>query len=183
MRDLESGACLRTLGGHGYWVKSVTVTPDGRRAVSASLDKTLRVWDLQSGACLALFSASASVSYVAVSPSKASIVCGTETGEILFLESRGIAAGPAVPTLSRFRGRPGDTGARHVVRCPSCGVEFEPAPEIVSAIESLSSHLAPGESPCLDLPDAAFADPRLLSTCPHCAQALKFNPFFVDMRQ
>jgi DNA-binding NarL/FixJ family response regulator len=54
---------------------------------------------------------------------------------------------------------------------------------LVSAIESLSSPLAPGQSPCLDLPDAAFADPRLLSTCPHCAQALKFNPFFVDMRQ
>ena len=29
---------------------SVSVTPDGRRAVSASGDKTLRVWDLESGA-------------------------------------------------------------------------------------------------------------------------------------
>ena len=33
-------------------VTSVSVTPDGRRAVSGSSDKTLRVWDLESGACL-----------------------------------------------------------------------------------------------------------------------------------
>ena len=31
---------------------SVSVSPDGRRAVSGSADKTLRVWDLESGACL-----------------------------------------------------------------------------------------------------------------------------------
>jgi len=74
-------------------------------------------------------------------------------------------------------------GVRHVACCPCCGTEFGPAPQIVSAIESLSSDLAPTQSPCLDLADAAFADPRLLSSCPHCAQALKFNPFFVDMRQ
>jgi hypothetical protein len=180
--DLASGVCLRTLEGHSDEVRSVSVTSDGRWAVSASSDKTLRVWDLASGACVALFSASASVWSVAVSPSKAAIVCGTSIGEVLFLESRGIEFGLAVLTVSRFLGRPGGTGIRHVVRCPCCGAEFEPASEIVSAIESLSSHLAPGQSPCLDLPDAAFADPRLLSTCPHCAQPLKFNPFFVDMR-
>ena len=28
------------------------MTPDGRRAVSGSEDKTLRVWDLESGVCL-----------------------------------------------------------------------------------------------------------------------------------
>ena len=33
-------------------VMSVSVTPDGRRAVSGSNDKTLRVWDLESGQCL-----------------------------------------------------------------------------------------------------------------------------------
>jgi len=31
---------------------SVSVSPDGRRAVSGSRDKTLRVWDLETGACL-----------------------------------------------------------------------------------------------------------------------------------
>ena len=45
MWDLETGRELRTLEGHSDWVNGVAVTPDGRRAVSASGDKTLKVWD------------------------------------------------------------------------------------------------------------------------------------------
>jgi WD40 repeat protein len=61
--DLQSGQCLRTLGGYGAWrslgghsalVEGVRITPDGRRAVSASADKTLRVWDVESGQCLSV---------------------------------------------------------------------------------------------------------------------------------
>ena len=40
---------LRTLIGHSDGVGSVALTPDGRRAISASADLTLKVWDLQSG--------------------------------------------------------------------------------------------------------------------------------------
>ncbi len=46
-----SGALLHTLSGHEAWVRAVAVTADGR-AVSASQDRTLRVWDLASGQCL-----------------------------------------------------------------------------------------------------------------------------------
>jgi WD40 repeat protein/tetratricopeptide (TPR) repeat protein len=49
--DLESGA-FRTLEGHTDRIWSVKVTSDGRRAVSGSHDATVRVWDLESGACL-----------------------------------------------------------------------------------------------------------------------------------
>ena len=35
-----------------------------------------------------------------------------------------------------------------------------------------------GALSCLDLPASAFADPRLLSACPHCQHPLQFNPFF-----
>jgi WD40 repeat protein len=41
------------LKGHTGAVLGVAVTPDGKRAVSASLDKTLRVWDLATGKALA----------------------------------------------------------------------------------------------------------------------------------
>jgi WD40 repeat protein len=49
---LERGACLATLAGHADWVTAVAVVGPGR-AVSASSDRTLRVWDLERGACLA----------------------------------------------------------------------------------------------------------------------------------
>ena len=39
-------ACLQTLEGHSKWVVAVAVTPDGKNAISASWDQTLRVWDL-----------------------------------------------------------------------------------------------------------------------------------------
>lgn len=47
-------ALLRTLAGHGDSVTSVSVTPDGRCALSGSFDETLRLWDLETGICLGL---------------------------------------------------------------------------------------------------------------------------------
>jgi len=49
---VPGGVLIRTLEGHTYSVYGVAVTPDGRCAVSASTDKTLKVWDLESGICL-----------------------------------------------------------------------------------------------------------------------------------
>jgi WD40 repeat protein len=49
--DLESGVCLRILS-HRSTIGDVSVTPDGRRAISAGDDGTLRVFDLETGACV-----------------------------------------------------------------------------------------------------------------------------------
>jgi len=46
---MESSRALRTLEGHSSGVACVAVTADGKRAVSASRDKTLRVWELATG--------------------------------------------------------------------------------------------------------------------------------------
>ncbi|MFV9631948.1 MAG: WD40 repeat domain-containing protein [Methanosarcinales archaeon] len=40
---------MRTLEGHTDWISAVVVTPDGRFAVSASGDGTLKVWDIEKG--------------------------------------------------------------------------------------------------------------------------------------
>jgi WD40 repeat protein len=40
---------LRTLNGHSSSVNAVAVTADGKRAISGSIDKTLKVWDLTTG--------------------------------------------------------------------------------------------------------------------------------------
>ncbi len=40
---------LHTIKGHSKSVNGVTVTPDGKRVISASYDNTLKVWDLITG--------------------------------------------------------------------------------------------------------------------------------------
>ena len=63
------GALLRTLSGHSDSVFDVTVSPDGQFIISASWDKTLKVWDLETGKELRTLSGhSEFVHGVAVSP-------------------------------------------------------------------------------------------------------------------
>jgi len=67
--DAPGGALLRTLEGHSDSVRGVSMTPDGRRAVSASDDKSLKVWDLETGRELRTLEGHSSPVYgAAVSP-------------------------------------------------------------------------------------------------------------------
>ena len=84
--DLEQGALLATLEGHGAGVRAVAVTPDGRRAVSGSSDRTLRVWDLATGRELAVFTGDAQFPCCAVTPDGRFAVAGDGAGQIHVLE-------------------------------------------------------------------------------------------------
>jgi WD40 repeat protein len=59
---------------------------DNRRAVSGSDDRTLRVWDLETGECLAVLVLEAAVTSVAVAPDRRTVVAGDESGRVHFLE-------------------------------------------------------------------------------------------------
>jgi WD40 repeat protein len=73
--ELETGHELHTLAGHTSWVRAVAVTPDGRRAVSASSDETLKVWELETGHELhTLAGHTDTVNAVAVTPDGTPIV-------------------------------------------------------------------------------------------------------------
>jgi WD40 repeat protein/serine/threonine protein kinase len=47
--DLKQNRELKTLTGHASWVYSLQFTKDNRRLLSASRDKTIRLWDLDTG--------------------------------------------------------------------------------------------------------------------------------------
>jgi len=65
-------------------VSACAVTPDGRRVVSASRDKTLKVWDLVTYVCL--FTHHGDAAYTAVTANETSIVAGDAAGDIWFLD-------------------------------------------------------------------------------------------------
>jgi WD40 repeat protein len=83
--DLVSGAVLHTLEGHAHPVYGVAVTPDGQRAVSASLDTTLKVWDLATGTVVATFFADGDTGACAVAPDGVTICAGDAFGRVHFL--------------------------------------------------------------------------------------------------
>jgi WD40 repeat protein len=49
LTDIPHPNLIRTLQGHTYWVFACQISPDNRFIVSASLDKTLKVWDTATG--------------------------------------------------------------------------------------------------------------------------------------
>jgi WD40 repeat protein len=64
------------------------LTPYGARAVSASADHTLKVWDLSSGQVIATFSGEGSLDACAIAPD-GRIVAGGTSGRVHILRLEG----------------------------------------------------------------------------------------------
>ena len=76
---------LRTLEGHAGWVSAVALTPHGKRAVSASGDRTLAVWELETGEVVATFATDSAVHACAVAHDGLTFVAGDAQGCVHFL--------------------------------------------------------------------------------------------------
>jgi WD40 repeat protein len=96
-------ATIRTLERHTNSVNAVTVTPDGRRAVSASADLTLRLWDLKSGEGIATFAGESGMASYAIASDGQTIVAGESSGRVHFL--RLVEADETKPALGDAKTR------------------------------------------------------------------------------
>ncbi len=63
----------------------MAITADGRRVVSGSDDKTLKVWDLETGALIGTFNCDGRVDCAAVAPHGRTVVAGDAAGRVYFL--------------------------------------------------------------------------------------------------
>ena len=74
----ESGNCLHTLLGHSGSVNSVAISPNGKIIASGSEDKTIKIWNLNTGTLLrTLTEHSWSVYSIAISPDGQTLASGS----------------------------------------------------------------------------------------------------------
>ena len=66
--DIAAGRELHTFSGHTAYVASVAFSPDGKWALSGSIDKTLKLWKVLTGQSYYTFSAHDAIISVAFSP-------------------------------------------------------------------------------------------------------------------
>jgi WD40 repeat protein len=82
---LERGQTTHSLEGHTNGIRAVGVTPDGHRAVSASDDHSLRLWDLDRGQEIATFTGEDDINSCAAASDGRTIVAGDALGRAHFL--------------------------------------------------------------------------------------------------
>jgi len=78
--DVESWEVLHIFEGHTDWVRSAQFSPDSRRIITSSDDKTIRILDAGSGRELRRFAHTGGVIFAAFSPDEQQIATGNKDG-------------------------------------------------------------------------------------------------------
>jgi WD40 repeat protein len=83
--DLRHEQRVATLAGHEQKVNDVAFSRDGRFAFSCARDRTVRAWSLESGRCVATYTADAALRALAISPLDGTVAAGDVAGRMHFL--------------------------------------------------------------------------------------------------
>jgi pre-mRNA-processing factor 17 len=103
------GKCMRTYVGHAKGVRDVGFSPDGRRFASVGYDRAVRVWDTETGACLASGLSGGKQFYCAVfHPERSDVLMGGCADKKIYQWDLGAAAGVGTGGAG---GGGGDVGA------------------------------------------------------------------------
>lgn len=174
---LESGSPVSVLAGHqktltdsfsfgkdDYRFIGCRYSADSRFLVSASDDRTIRVWGTETGAELTCFHTDVSLSALGLGGGAGLVVAGNEIGELFFLrlEAAQLVI-PFVTAVRLYNFDRSDWNPEPTVVCLRCGARFTPPPDAIDAVHGITKDagLSPDESPCATLPDEAWDEPRL----------------------
>src|SRR5258706_581886 len=97
-QKLPAGVKLvRTLRGHTDWIGRIAWSPDGRMLASPSSDKTIRLWDTETGECLRTLEGHAeAVNSVAFDPAGRTLASASDDNTVRLWEP---ASGKLLRTL------------------------------------------------------------------------------------
>jgi len=80
--NVDTGECRHMLTGHSADVECITFSPDGDRLASGSWDKTLRLWNVQTGKLVRTLSCSDKVRSLAYSPRGDQVASGSHDNTV-----------------------------------------------------------------------------------------------------
>jgi WD40 repeat protein/serine/threonine protein kinase len=162
--DLETGTAVKRFAGHEHFVRQVVCSPDGRRAYSASVDNTLRIWDLSdslsvtppAAPVVAFKGHEGTVNALAVSRDGKHVLTGGADGTVRLWD----AAGQEVKRYTGLRGAINSVGfsanGQRVIACDATGALQ--VWEFISGNRVRSSRPVKQDNPahtCLIVPDGS----------------------------
>jgi WD40 repeat protein len=99
--DMQNGTELRSLRGHTDWISSVAFGADSRFIVSASVDKTVKIWELSNDETTAPAGHTRRLNALAVSPNGKLLASGSDDHTIKIWDMEG---GQELMTLAEYTG-------------------------------------------------------------------------------
>ena len=152
-------------------MRNVSISSDGRWAVSGSDDKTLRVWDLDSGVCAAIYLTESEVTSISEIRPGSYFVHGTHDGKVTILIPQNLHIELSLATAVRIwlygeKGNKAQWDNDIITIYPWCGQRYPVSDEILDVIRSISrdANLSLDQSLCLELSTEVWDESLLFSS-------------------